>query len=495
VSRLEQAAERPDPVRQGAPRDPQVLGAALSVAPGVESYRSTRLPTELIGVVLLAMDRIVSLPQQKLDSACPRSGVSSPSLLDRASDQREAPISLYGPRKGDPRAGSLTEPSIPFVEAADSRTIAPVVGAPPIRIWRLEEGVCTNGGEGVSTMTSSHDENPLTRKPDSQMPAGWYPNPAGAQAIVDGYRSRFASSKSVHVAPGIADHKLAHALKSFGDGLTTEDVLVLFDNTVFGGAKEGAILSRQALHSHELMQAPSQVPYEKIEDVHTEHGWLFINGHKSLNMSTAAQDDRNAFVELLRALAGSQVTPDPPAAPAAETALPQSVGKPIPQATEQPTARPAKEAKTRAASWQPAPVDKGDVVLTCPSCSNESRLSLAAFKADATEQIGGLEKTGAKLTGGNDRMLSFVLALLTYYIVHSAMWESDVPLNQGVLVPVLAAVLVFGLGPVVGSLIRQLFGVKLTVYSFTCPSCGSGMLLASNGEIAVTPGEKGPGER
>lgn len=82
--------------------------------------------------------------------------------------------------------------------------------------------------------------------------------------------------------PFISPKKLANALAEFGGRENEDDVLVLVDNTVFGNAKDGLLLTRSALHVHNKMEPPFHLKLHEIDDVEFKDGLLecklVING-------------------------------------------------------------------------------------------------------------------------------------------------------------------------------------------------------------------------
>ena len=81
--------------------------------------------------------------------------------------------------------------------------------------------------------------------------------------------------------PNIPPKKLRNALESYAPGIAPADVLVLIDDTVFGGAKEGMIITKRKLFSKQILQSPiaSELAAEtKISLVRDRE--LHINGRK-----------------------------------------------------------------------------------------------------------------------------------------------------------------------------------------------------------------------
>lgn len=60
----------------------------------------------------------------------------------------------------------------------------------------------------------------------------------------------------IFIAPNIPTTKLHNALESYANGVSPEDVLVLVDDTLLGGAKEGVIITKRKLFCKQFMQSP-----------------------------------------------------------------------------------------------------------------------------------------------------------------------------------------------------------------------------------------------
>ncbi len=72
---------------------------------------------------------------------------------------------------------------------------------------------------------------------------------------------------AVHIAPNIDDKKLNNAMKSFGYTGSPTSVIALFDNTLFGSAKEGLLFSGEKFIYKEIFTDPVSVSYNTISAV------------------------------------------------------------------------------------------------------------------------------------------------------------------------------------------------------------------------------------
>lgn len=74
-------------------------------------------------------------------------------------------------------------------------------------------------------------------------------------------------SDAVHIAPNIDEKKLNNAIKSFGYTGSPASVIALFDNTIFGSAKEGLLFSGEKFIYKEIFTDPVSVSYNTISAV------------------------------------------------------------------------------------------------------------------------------------------------------------------------------------------------------------------------------------
>ncbi|MCA6064195.1 hypothetical protein [Thalassolituus marinus] len=74
------------------------------------------------------------------------------------------------------------------------------------------------------------------------------------------------SYEKVFVKPNIPHKKLMNAL-GYASGVRPEDVLLLIDDTVFGGAKDGMLVTSDAIYCHEIMTSPVKISFKDITEV------------------------------------------------------------------------------------------------------------------------------------------------------------------------------------------------------------------------------------
>lgn len=145
--------------------------------------------------------------------------------------------------------------------------------------------------------------------------------------------------------------------------------------------------------------------------------------------------------------------------------------------------------------WQKQATQKDEIEFTCTSCGNNYKYHLGLFKKHEEKHIDDIVRTGAKISPGDDKMLSFLIAAVAYFFTHRAIHGSDTPLYEGIIPPVVVGVLAFSIGPVIGTLLRGLFGKKIPIYKFECPECNTMTFIASDGIDTYFPKVKVPGKK
>ncbi|RDZ27472.1 J domain-containing protein [Lysobacter silvisoli] len=71
----------------------------------------------------------------------------------------------------------------------------------------------------------------------------------------------------VYARPHIPRKKLEGAIGSYAPAVTPSEVLVLLDDTVFGGAKEGLLVTGDAIYCKRLFEAPRRILFRDIQSL------------------------------------------------------------------------------------------------------------------------------------------------------------------------------------------------------------------------------------
>lgn len=105
----------------------------------------------------------------------------------------------------------------------------------------------------------------------------------------------------VFVAPYIPRKKLQGALDSYGMGLRAQDVVALIDDTVFGGAREGILITETQIRNKAKFEEEDTRLLGYLSDI-TAHGTrIRINGELFATLSIPNPDDLELLFEAVNA--------------------------------------------------------------------------------------------------------------------------------------------------------------------------------------------------
>lgn len=105
----------------------------------------------------------------------------------------------------------------------------------------------------------------------------------------------------VYVAPNIPYDKLKNAIEAYAPLLEPDDVLVLFDDTAWGGARDGMLITYDCVYSHEIFMEPVHRFFFKDSDIRYGGKKIFIDGEQACNLCLASE---SLIKELAEGIAG-----------------------------------------------------------------------------------------------------------------------------------------------------------------------------------------------
>ena len=137
--------------------------------------------------------------------------------------------------------------------------------------------------------------------------------------------------------------------------------------------------------------------------------------------------------------------------------------------------------------WRVENVKDNSVSFDCPACKEHYQFDAKVFAAKSTEDVEGLVKTDqfVRRTYGQN-FLAIIAALVVYYYAHQWINGEGTPLNQGVLIPVFIAVVVY-------SILKPFFsaglfsGKGIPIYTYDCRKCNTNVFVASDGKSIALP--------
>lgn len=91
-------------------------------------------------------------------------------------------------------------------------------------------------------------------------------------------RRAFKDSSGTYVGSSIPANKLHNAVTSYGLSIDSNDVLVLHDHTVFGGARNGFLLTKTSIHWRNLAEGPGFLDFCDLKRVKKGPSSVEVNG-------------------------------------------------------------------------------------------------------------------------------------------------------------------------------------------------------------------------
>lgn len=119
-----------------------------------------------------------------------------------------------------------------------------------------------------------------------------------------GVCSSLAHNNDVYVGHNILARKITAGMDSMGVQEGQEDVFMQIDTTVFGGAKEGVILTPQAIYWKNIMEKACRVNWRDFRSAQVvEDASVLLNGFKKIELEGSfSKSDTANFVKALKEL-------------------------------------------------------------------------------------------------------------------------------------------------------------------------------------------------
>ncbi|WP_372362103.1 J domain-containing protein [Xanthomonas sp. NCPPB 1325] len=112
---------------------------------------------------------------------------------------------------------------------------------------------------------------------------------------LDGLALNGEPLERIFIAPHIPNKKLAGALESYGQGLQPQDVVVLIDDTLFGGAREGVLITEAQIRCKAVFQPVEIRLLGVLSAITTEGKYVYINGERFADLNMPNKDDLKAL--------------------------------------------------------------------------------------------------------------------------------------------------------------------------------------------------------
>lgn len=116
--------------------------------------------------------------------------------------------------------------------------------------------------------------------------------------------NRNIQDRSVFFYPDIPEKKLINAIQKYAPSVDKNDVLVLIDDTVFGRATEGALLTSDHFYTNEAFEGVKKYELRQMSAVSFVDGVLgcalHINDSKAISTTQPSKSAMRFFSEMLR---------------------------------------------------------------------------------------------------------------------------------------------------------------------------------------------------
>lgn len=98
--------------------------------------------------------------------------------------------------------------------------------------------------------------------------------------------------------------KIVSAQKAYAPEIETKDVIFVFDDTLFGSAKDGFLVTEKSIYVHNLMAQPVRIDHNQIENFAIKEAekkkHIFINDTIKIDLTAYKPDEMEKVLELLR---------------------------------------------------------------------------------------------------------------------------------------------------------------------------------------------------
>jgi hypothetical protein len=102
---------------------------------------------------------------------------------------------------------------------------------------------------------------------------------------------KIVSSDRIYVAPDIPLKKISGALHSTSGAITAEEIIVLIDDTVFGGAKEGVYITNDRIFVKAIMASLATYRLDGMQHIGADGRKIFINQREIVGLNQPDKRD------------------------------------------------------------------------------------------------------------------------------------------------------------------------------------------------------------
>jgi hypothetical protein len=119
--------------------------------------------------------------------------------------------------------------------------------------------------------------------------------------------ARKVISDKVYVRPNIPHKKLQAAIGAYGEGIAPEDVIILVDDTAFGSAKDGMLITNKSIYIKIFTESLRAYEWKFVESIKIEKSTVYINDAASGSLVLTAAKDLGQLFNKIDEVISNQV--------------------------------------------------------------------------------------------------------------------------------------------------------------------------------------------
>lgn len=152
----------------------------------------------------------------------------------------------------------------------------------------LNASVENTDGKGSSANRAAHGNPPKATQASPQEDVG----------LVDFMKKRLGlllGYERIFLFPNVPEQKLQGVMSSYGAYLKMpSDIVLVIDDTVFGGGKDGVLITDEQLLIKEIGESPTRYLLSELDNIYAKGNAIYVNGRKvvKLGMTNADQLSR-----------------------------------------------------------------------------------------------------------------------------------------------------------------------------------------------------------
>lgn len=131
--------------------------------------------------------------------------------------------------------------------------------------------------------------------------------------------ARKVISDKVYVRPGIPAKKLQSAINAYGEGVAPEEVIVLVDDTLFGSAKDGILVTDKNLYIKIFTESLCTYEWEHVKSIKIDKRIIYVNGIASGKLVQITEKDIGNLFGMIDGFISEQVSSGTPVPSLAKT--------------------------------------------------------------------------------------------------------------------------------------------------------------------------------